>query len=660
MPMPSMRMSPSGVSPLAGCGKTSVFRGAELQLRHKVRGFNGALDPEEQIFAFFLSLLGMSPTRISLTPISSVKIHKRPRGRIVASIFLLLAVLPLLSVPTLSGQTASNAPPKRASSGSASSEIPHLIKQGAASQLIVDGKPFLALAGELNNDSSSSLEYMKSVWPKLVQARINTVLTPVSWAQIEPQEGKFDFRVLDGMIQGARVHNLHLALLWFASWKNGLSSYPPDWVKKDFQRFPRAQIKSGKTLELLTPLSDANCDADARAFAALMRHVKQIDGQQHTVIMIQVENEIGLREDSRDRSPLANEAFQGPVPKQLMEYLEQHKDSLIPEFRAVWEEAGFKTSGTWEQVFGQNAATDEIFMAWNFARYIGGVAGAGKAEYPIPMFLNAALAGRTLEQERKGERTRFSAVGGPMDDLMDVWRAGAPQIDILGPDAYSNFAEYAARYDRSGNPLFVPETVGGSIGAARVIYAFGRHGAVGFSAMGAVERSPKPDNELIDSYDLIEQLAPLIEKHKGDGTMSGVLLAPSDPPQKIQVGNYTLEAGFLTPRVAPMTQATEIPPFTYAAAIFIAAGPDEYFVAGTGVTLKFSPATPGPPLAGLATVEEGSFVNGRWVPERRFAGDDTEEGDMIVMKWAPGSWVPFYRQRVTKSPIQRVTLYRYR
>jgi hypothetical protein len=413
-------------------------------------------------------------------------------------------------------------------------------------------------------------------------------------------------------------------------------------------------------LELLTPLSDANRDADARAFAALMRHVKDVDGRQHTVIMIQVENEIGMRLDSRDRSPLANEAYEEPVPQQLMDYLQLHKDTLIPEFRAIWEASGFKTSGSWEEVFGQNPATDEIFMAWNYARYVGRVAQAGKAEYPIPMFLNAALASRTLDEERRGQRTRYSAVGGPMDDLMDVWRAGAPQIDMLSPDAYSNFAEFAARYDRSGNPLFIPETVGGSIGAARVLYAFGRHNAVGFSEMGAVERSPDPDTALIDSYDLIEQLAPLILKHQGDGRMSAVLLAPNDPPQKIKVGNYTLEAAFLTPRVAPMTQATPIPPFTYGAAIFIATGSDEFYMAGSGITVTFSPSTPGPPLAGIATVEEGSFAGGRWVPERRLAGDDTEEGDMVVMRWAPGSWVPPYRQRATKAGIQRVTLYRYR
>ena len=323
----------------------------------------------------------------------------------------------LLASPSFC-QTAASAPSKPVSTSSVSTngstEIPHLRKQGAATQLIVDGKPFLVLAGELNNDSSSSLDYMKPIWPKLVQAKLNTVLAPVSWAQIEPEEGKFDFTVLDGVIHGAREHNLHLALLWFASWKNGLSSYPPDWVKKDFERFPRAQIQAGKTLELLTPLSDANRDADAHAFAALMRHVKEVDGRQHTVIMIQVENEIGMRLDSRDRSLLANKAFEEPVPQQLVDYLQTHKDSLIPEFRAIWEAAGFKTAGTWEEVFGQNPATDEIFMAWNYARYIGRVAQAGKAEYPIPMFLNAALASTTLStRSAKGSEPGFPPLAAP-------------------------------------------------------------------------------------------------------------------------------------------------------------------------------------------------------------------------------------------------------
>ena len=527
----------------------------------------------------------------------------------------------------------------------AASDIPHLRQQGTATQLIVDGKPFLALAGELLNNSATSVEHMKPIWPKLAASKFNTVLAGVSWDQIEPQEGKYDFSVLDGIIRDARSHNLRLVLLWFGSWKNSLSSYAPLWLKKDFERFPRAQVAGGKSIELLSPFSDVNRDADARAFAALMRHVKTVDGQQHTVIMIQVENEVGMHGDSRDRSPAADRAFAGPVPKDLMGYLQKHKDTLIPEFRQVWEAAGFKTSGTWEEVFGESKVTDGFFMAWYISRYIGHVAGAGKAEYPLPMFCNAALYGIGKGAIPSGGR--------PWDQVMDVWKAGAPQIDILSPDIYGDrdFVGFCARYSQSGNPLFIPETGNGPTIAARALYAFGRHDAMGFSPFG-IDRPDRLGNvpDLTGIYDLLSRMAPLISEHQGNGTMSAVLLNPKDPPQKIHLGDYTLEVAFWPIRYTmPLLMPGEPPQATAppAAAIFIRTGPDEYFAAGSGVKVMFSTNTPGPPFAGLGTVEAGTFVNGRWVPDIRLAGDDTGQGQDL-----------FELQR--QMGIQRFTLYRYR
>jgi hypothetical protein len=534
-----------------------------------------------------------------------------------------------------------------------------LRKQGTATQLIVDGKPFLALAGELMNSSATGLDYMKSVWPDLAKAKLNTLLPGVSWNQIEPQEGKFDFTVLDGVIRDARSHNMRLVLLWFGSWKNSLSGYAPDWVKKDFERFPRAQVAGGKSIELLSPFSDANRDADARAFAALMRHVKAVDGQQHTVIMIQVENEVGMRGDSRDRSPAANQAFAAPVPKELMDYLQQHKDSLIPEFRQVWEAAGFKTSGTWEEVFGPSRVTDGIFMAWNFAHYIGQVVKAGKAEYPIPMFVNAALygLGRGPQPPPSGGR--------PWDLVMDVWRAGGPPIDFLAPDPHtvSEYAAFCAKYTQSGNPLFIPETNGGPGSAARMIYAFGRYDAIGYSPF-AIDRWAGNDPELAGVDDFLARMAPLILAHQGKGTISAVLLGPNDPPQKVHLGNYTLEASYLIPPVMP-ANAPPRETMPTSAAILIAAGPDEYYIAGSGVKVAFSSNTPGTPLAGIGTVEEGTFVNGRWVPGRQLAGDDTGQGDYVGLwgYWKSAGWpgdVGPENLFLRDLSIQRVTLYRYR
>jgi len=537
----------------------------------------------------------------------------------------------------------------------ADSDIPHLRKQGTATQLIVDGKPFLALAGELGNNTATSLEYMQAVWPKLVESRLNTALAAVPWAQIEPTEGRFDFHVLDGVIDGARAHHMHLMLLWFGSWKNGLSTYPPDWVKRQFERFPRTQIADGKPIELLSPFSTANCDADARAFAALMRHLKEVDGRQHTVVMIQVENEVGVPGDSRDRSAIANEAWAKPVPPELMGYLAKNKDTLIPELRRVWEAAGSRSSGTWQEVFGQTPATDEIFMGWAFARYIGHVAAAGKAEYPLPMFVNGYVYGFP-----KPGQLHNSQSGSPMPDTIDIWKAGAPRIDILSPDIYDNdFAEMCARFNRGGNPLFIPETRGLPPNGleARVLFAFGRHDAIGISPMG-IERPASPDIELVSAYDLMAQLMPLVEEHQGNGTMSAVLLGAGDPPRKVTVGDYTLEVSYPKPRLLPGTPPPQ-PPFPNAVGIFIAVGPDEYYAAGNGVVAAFSPNTPGPPFAGLATVEEGVFVDGRWVPGRTLAGDDTSSQGLVLprlheVKDHPALFGPSFKG------IVHVTLYRYR
>ena len=192
---------------------------------------------------------------------------------------------------------------------------------------------------------------------------------------------------------------------------------------------------------------------------------------------------------------------------------------------------------------------------------------------------------------------------------------------------------------------------------ARVLYAFGRHDAIGFSPMG-IDRPATPDIDLTSGYDVISQLAPLISEHQGNGTMSAVLLGPNDPPQKIQVGNYTLEVSYLKPRVLPGSPQPQ-PPFPTRRPFSLRRGLTSIYAAGNGVSVTFTPNTPGPPLAGLATVEEGIFVNGRWVPGRRLAGDDTGTPALVlprlhVVADHPALFGPSFKG------ILRVTLYRYR
>jgi hypothetical protein len=456
---------------------------------------------------------------------------------------------------------------------------------------------------------------------------------------MEPQEGQFDFTLVDGLIEQARNHNLRLVLLWFGSWKNSMSCYAPDWVKANTERFPRARLKTGEAMEIMSAFCEEGRNADAKAFTALMRHLHQIDGEKHTVLMIQVENEVAMLEDARDYSDTANSAFTQPVPKELMDYLAQHKDSLIPEFREIWKKGGFKTSGTWEKVFGKGLATDEIFMAWHYAKYIDFISRAGKTEYLLPMYVNAALI-------RPGYKPGQYPSAGPLPHLMDIWRAGAPAIDFLSPDIYfPDFKHWCQKYHQSANPLFIPEADRNAGCAENVFYAIGAHDAMGFSPF-SIESIENPQQAPIaKSYAILGQLSPLILAHQGHDTMRGVLLDKVNPAEEIKLGNYKLTASHdYTWKYSSGDKEANVWP--KAAGIILSTGPDEYVVAGTGVIITFAPAGESKAKAGIVSIQEGTYSEDKWVPARLLNGDESHQGRHL-------------RIPMGQFGIQRIQLYRY-
>jgi beta-galactosidase GanA len=528
----------------------------------------------------------------------------------------------------------------------ADDSIPHLRRQGTATQLVVDGKPFLMRGGELGNSSASTAASLEPFWPRFAELKLNTLLVPVSWDLLEPAEGRFDFSLLDQLVARAGQGRMRLVLLWFGSWKNSMSCYAPSWVKRDSRRFPRAAVEDGTPQEILSPFSAANRDADARALAALLKHLRETDAG-HVVVMVQVENEIGMIPSARDHGPEADKAFAAPVPAELMRALAAQRDRLAPELRRAWLDAGGKSAGTWTDVFGAGPAAEEIFMAWHFARYTEAVAAAGKKEYPLPMYVNAALI-------RPGHQPGQYPSAGPLPHLADVWRAAAPSIDFLAPDVYfTNFAEWVRRYRQSGNPLFVPEAMRSPEASVNALYALGAHDAMGFSPFGIESIGEAAGKLLSASYGLVAQLEPLILDLQGQGKMAGLLSEGPEQrqPQQVRLGDYVLSATFERGApaaladgvIAPVGDAASTPPPS--GGLVLSTAPGEYVIAGTAVTITFASIQPGR-RAGILSAEEGRFVDGRWETVRWLNGDETHQGRHVRLP--PGSF-----------SMQRVRLYLY-
>jgi len=546
------------------------------------------------------------------------------------------------------GLMTAQAPPKEATP---SSPLPALRKAGRAVQMIVDGKPYLMLAGELHNSSASSPAYMRPIWEKLAGLHLNTVIGTASWELVEPVEGRFDFSAVDSEIAEARRHGMRLVLIWFGTWKNASSSYVPMWVKRDPNRFPVARTKSGKPgfmglpIDALSPLGEATIAADAKAFRALMRHIREVDPR-HTVIMVQVENETGLLGDSRDRSAAAEAAWAKPVPPELMNYLAEHKATLLAELIRVWGTQGFKTSGTWAEVFGTDAFADEIFMAWFVGRDVNKVAEAGKAELAIPMYANAWL-GPQPKQDLPGQYPS----GGPVTGMLDVWRAAAPKLDLFAPDIYvADFQGVCAGYVRSGNPLFIPEA---RASLPNLFWAVGHHGALGYSPFGIEDLHDfKP---LGAAYETLAGLAPLLLKAQAEGKVTAVIegnaasVTAFEEATGLGVRFGGLRALFAAPASkkdqqkdlapAPVTDEDfSIRPAKDARgfALAIETAPHEFVIVGSGLMLTSA-------RAHIGTIDEGRFEDGKWQPGRRLNGDESISGDFVIF----GTEIPEVRRVVT-------------
>jgi hypothetical protein len=369
--------------------------------------------------------------------------------------------------------------------------MPAIIEKDGRHALLVDGKPFFVLGGQAHN-SSAWPDMLPQLWYAVSQMHANTLEVPVYWEQIETQPGRFDFSLVHILLSQARQHNIHLVLLWFGTWKNGSNHYMPTWMKREPAKYPNITGKNGQPVDSPSPHIQATMDADIRAFTALMRYLKQADTQ-YTVIMVQVENESGSWDSMRDYSPLAQKLFEGPVPAQLLNpvVLNALNDPVV-------------SGGTWQQVFGDRA--DEYFQAWSIARFVGQVVAAGKAAYPLPMYVNAALRDPFTNPMANAYES-----GGPTDNVIPIWKAAAPAIDLLAPDIYlpgtKTILKVIDLYDRPDNALFVPEAAL-SPDRAKYLFEVIARGGLGFSPFGI---DANGNNEM--PAETAERLAPFAQEY---------------------------------------------------------------------------------------------------------------------------------------------------
>ena len=528
--------------------------------------------------------------------------------------------------------------------GAAAAPIPELVQKDGRHALMVDGAPFVMFGGQAQNSSNYPLALDK-VWAAIRDANANTLEIPVAWEQIEPVEGKFDFSYVDTLVAQARKNKVRLVLLWFGTWKNTSASYTPEWVKFNNARFPRMVDQQGKPIYCMSPQGEETLKADKKAFVALMAHIKKIDDVQRTVIMMQVQNEVGTYGYARDYGPKAEAQFNGPVPAEVL----KRKKSPV----------ALAATGTWKEVYGDYA--DEYFHAYSVAKYIGEIAKAGRDVYNLPMYVNNSIRD-SLEEPVKPWNKNFAS-GGPTFDVIDIYKAAAPAIDFAAPDIYNpewrKFVATLDKFQRPDNALAVPEM---SNGADYVRYAYlviGR-GAINFAPFGIdyADYSNFPlghkatDKTMTAPYGKIFGAFRPMERQWSkwafEGRTYGVAEGDDRQPQKLALKGWNATISFREWQfgeaqyfkdVKDLPANTEKPNGGVAIAQI---ADNEFIIVGQHARVKIDSADGKPTM--WARVEEGRYdAAGKWIMERNWNGDQTDyglnlTGNPVVLKVKVGTY----------------------
>ncbi|MDC7286408.1 DUF5597 domain-containing protein [Blautia schinkii] len=493
------------------------------------------------------------------------------------------------------------------------------------------GEPVFLTGLQCHNSSSGTGMIDKTIEAIRLHGG-NLLEAPVYWCEVEKEKDCYDFRMAAELVDKAREAGLYLIPLWFGFSKNGLFTYAPEYVKKDCATYRRARNSAGIPVESLSPHCRATLERDKKAFVKLMEFLAEYD-KEGTVIAVQVENEVGLVHTDRDYGEEAQREFYEPVP----DYLRDVK----------LEDCGIGNT-PWTSQFGRYG--NEAFAAWKFASYIQELVEAAKPVFHIPYIMNVSI--EINEYEEPG----FCYVsGGPVSRVLDIWKRTAPDIHLFGPDIYlaaeRDYRKACAAYSREDNPLFIPESLNGGVGAAlNMLLAVADYDAIGVCSFGAesgfYEGVLLPEAEEVAlSMRAIASLEPLLLKYHKTGRIYAVTQAEFAQWQYVKTEEYHIVARFLSNDPKPQhyfgsrinVNALENRHYMEkrGRCLIIDCGEGEFFAAGVGVCLSFI-KRPEPddqtPYAHLASalsgqlnflsIEEGHFENDQWICEYRRNGDE--------------------------------------
>ena len=465
------------------------------------------------------------------------------------------------------------------------SPIPGIVQKDGRFALFVDNAPFLILSVEDQDlGLESSWPPHPKDWADMEYLHANTVEVPIYWDQIEEQPGQFDFSSIDRLLAAAREHKVRLILLWFATWKNGSQHYMPEWMLSDPARYFHAVNREGEEVDSPSPFATASLEADKRAFSAVMQHLKEVDPQR-TVIMVQVENETGNWKSVRDFSSAAQKYFEAPVPPEILKAMHVQTPT---------------TSPNWKQAFGPDA--DEYFNAWATAKYVGEVAAAGKAVYPLPMDVNDALR-NPFSPGPPGEPGAPAAYesGGPTDNVIPIWKQAAPAIDILGPDDYQGdpaaLVKVLQLYSRDDNPLFLPESGCFECDPANGDYSRYFFTALNLGAVGFSLSDTAPDPVLARNFVLVAPMQREIARLNLEGKVKAVAEPPhfaggdeGDPRQILHFRTWDAVVKFGSSAFGFGPATSSWNPTPEGRALVAQLGENQFLVAGYFCTVDFYPA----------------------------------------------------------------------